>query len=91
MTPHDHDMIQLAKRRGQVAVALPDRTVTATLVAWRPRRNGDISRRAVARVMLDGGRTRTVALAAVSTLTALQEIDAHLGAGSMIAQPEAQP
>jgi hypothetical protein len=58
LTPHDHQMIQLAKARGQVIVTTDDRRALVTLITWRPTRNG--KRTNTARVQYPSGTYATI-------------------------------
>lgn len=69
LTAHDHAMFALAKARGQVVVADKegDRQRLATLIAWKPRRNGHRVNKA--RVQFTTGTQASVPLSAVSADT----------------------
>lgn len=57
MTATDGPMFLAAKNRAKVAVRTQSGSETiATLIAWRPRRHGDLSRRQQARVEFTSGR-----------------------------------
>ncbi len=62
MTDRDRTMIVAAHQRAAVTVRMGAHTVPATLTGWHP---GDTRRGPCARVVLVGGRTRTVAQDAV--------------------------
>lgn len=58
LTDEDHRFIHLAMRRGQVVVERGERRTLATLVAWRPSRNG--KRTKIARVQFPSGTHASV-------------------------------
>ncbi len=62
MTDRDRTMIVAAHQRAAVTVRMGAHTVPATLTGWH---TGDTRRGPCARVVLVGGRTRTVAQDAV--------------------------
>lgn len=64
LSAHDHLMFGVAKSRGQVLVVLQDRVRLATLVAWRPSRNG--KRTKTARVQFPRGTYCTVRIEEVT-------------------------
>lgn len=64
LTDHDHRMIHYAIQRGQVVVRRNNRKRLATLVAWRPNRNGKRTR--TARVQFERGTYATVKIEEVS-------------------------
>lgn len=64
LTDFDHQMIHVAMARGEVLVTREDRVRLATLVAWRPHRNGKRTR--TARVQFPRGTFATVKIEEVS-------------------------